>query len=53
MNTNYSDTIARAFVDEIDVNPMQSTLGDTILRVTGAFGGGIAVTALLAAIFHH
>ena len=53
MNTNYSDTIARAFVDEIDVNPVQDTLGALLLRVTGAFGGGLAVTALLAILFHH
>jgi hypothetical protein len=53
MNTNYSDTIARAFVDEIRIDPIGETCSAVWLRVTGAFGGGLAVTALLAAIFHH
>lgn len=53
MNTNYSDSIARAFVDEIEINPVHDTLGAIVLRVTGAFGGGLALTALLAALIHH
>jgi hypothetical protein len=53
MNTNYPDTIARAFVDEIEFNPVRDTLGALLLRVTGTFGGGVAVTALLAALVHH
>ena len=53
MNTNYSDTIARAFVDEIELDPIHGTFGAVLLRMTGAFGGGLAVTALLAALFHH
>jgi hypothetical protein len=53
MNTNYTDSISRAFVDEIDLRPMHETLGELALRVTGAFGGGVAVVALLAAVCHH
>ncbi len=50
MNTDYPDTIARAFVDEIDLDPVRDTLAAIVLRVTGAFGGGLAVTALLASL---
>lgn len=53
MNTQYTDSIARAFVDEIHVDPVKDTCSALLMRVTGAFGGGIAVTALLAALFHH
>jgi len=48
MNTQYTDTIAHAFADEIEFRPVQDTLRDTILKVSAIAGSGLAMTALLA-----
>ena len=54
MNTNDTDSIARAFVDELDLSgQVANTCSAIWLRATGALGGGLALTALLAALFHH
>jgi len=45
MNT-YDST--RAFT-----SPIQDSVGDLLLRVATAFGGGLAITALFATLFGH
>jgi hypothetical protein len=50
MKTQYS---ARPFADDFTGNLVQDSLGALILRGSSAIGGGVAITAVLAAIFAH
>ncbi len=43
----------RAFNDETGYDATSSTFASILLRVTGSFGGGLALTAMLAFLVHH
>jgi hypothetical protein len=51
MAADYST--ARAFNDETGYNPSRDTFASVLVRVSGTFGGGLALTALLAVLVHH
>jgi len=53
-NTTASDfTTGRAFIDEVGYTPTRDTFSSALLRAAGTFGGGIALTAMLAVLVHH
>ncbi len=53
LNANADLTISRAFIDEATYDPSRDTFASVLLRAAGTFGGGLAVTALLAVLVHH
>jgi len=40
----------RPFVNSFAAGALQETLGDILVRATSAFGGGLAIVALLAVV---
>ena len=48
MTPHNIENAARAFADELELNPARDTLQAILVRCTGFFSAGIAATAALA-----
>jgi hypothetical protein len=53
LSTTADISNSRAFNDEVGYNPTRNTFASVLLRVAGTFGGGLAITTLLAIVVHH
>jgi hypothetical protein len=53
LSTTADDFNSRAFNDETAYGTAGDTFASVLLRVTGTFGGGLALTAILAVLVHH
>ncbi len=53
LSTAADYSTSRAFNDETGYRTAGDTFASMLLRVTGTFGGGLALTAMLAVLVHH